>query len=73
MAGEYKHAKELFKQALALAELNKSMSPDMMARAVLTECLKFLGSDNDAKQLRALVNFELEAIVETEFVVTRGC
>ncbi len=73
MAGEYKVAKELLTQATDVANDTSGMSTDMMTRAMLSETLRQLMATQSLKQVKDLIDYELESLDETEFVITRGC
>jgi len=73
MAGEYKVAQELFTQAIDVASENTGMCPETMVRALLSEALRQMMPNNNTQQIRDLLEYELEALNETEFIITRGC
>lgn len=72
MAGESQLAQTLFEDALARAESDAAMSPDTLANALLTAVLGHLAKTRSRADLTSLVQFELDAAGEDEFVITRG-
>lgn len=72
MAGESQLARTLFDDALASAEADPGMSPDTLVNALLTTVLGHLAKTRSRADLTSLVQFELDAAGEDEFVITRG-
>lgn len=72
MAGESQLAKSVLEDALARAEDDPSMSADTLANALLTALLGHLVTTRSRADLKSLIEFELDAAGEDEFVITRG-
>ena len=72
MAGEQKAAEQLLDAALAAADADGAMSRDTMLSALLRLVLKRARENRTRADVISQVEFELEAMGETEFVITRG-
>lgn len=73
MAGEFKLASKIIDEAEEAARQNPPMDVDAMHRAMLNELLLRLAKRQPRPQLSDLIQFHLDAIDESEFVITRGC
>ena len=72
MAGEQKAAEQLLDAALAAADADGAMSRDTMLSALLRLVLKRARENRTRTDVLGQVEFELDAMGETEFVITRG-
>lgn len=73
MAGEFDVARKLVAQAMHSATADPRMSSEVMASALLQSVLVQLLTTRTRKDLASLIEFQLEACGEEEFVITRGC
>lgn len=73
MAGEYQIAQKLFANTIDEANNNQNMQADIMARALLNEVLGYMLVHQSAKDLEGLIQYELESLGASDFVITRGC
>ena len=73
MAGEFDLARQSIATALAQAADDPGMSTDVMESALLQTLLTRLAQTRTRKDLRSLLDFQLDACGEDEFVITRGC
>jgi hypothetical protein len=73
MSGENTRAKELEAQAISEAETSSSMSSDSMALAILSQALKLLSETISRKDLENYIDYDLDNMVESDMVITRGC
>ncbi|MGD9603331.1 MAG: hypothetical protein AB7O21_01735 [Gammaproteobacteria bacterium] len=73
MAGEYDVARACVEQALAQAARHDGMSEDAMCNALLGTLIGVMAKGRTRKDLMSFIEFQIEAIGEDEFVITRGC
>jgi len=73
MSGEHSVARQLLAEALAEAESSPSMCPDTQALAILTAVLQTLSQTRSRKDVESFVAYNLENLVESDRVITRGC
>lgn len=72
MSGENTRAKELITQAISEAENSSSMSQDSMALAILSQTLRLLNETRSRKDLESYIDYDLDNMVESDMVITRG-
>lgn len=73
MAGEFDAARQCIADALTRADGDSAMSADVMESALLNTLLTHMARSRTRKDLRSLVDFQLDSVGEDEFVITRGC
>ena len=73
MSGEHKAAKQLYTEAIAAADKNSSMCPDGQALAILTTVLHELSKTRSRKDLDSYIAYNLDNLVDSDLVITRGC
>ena len=73
MSGEHSIAKKLYREAIAAADKNPSMSADAQALAILTTALHELGRTRSRKDLDSYIAYNLDNLVDSDLVITRGC
>ena len=72
MSGEHSRAREIIEQALEDADNDRAMSAETMSAALLGALIPQLAKRHSRKALLSLIEFNLEAVGEDEFVITRG-
>ncbi len=72
MAGEYQLAQRCLEQAFAAVDADPALYADTFEEALLRTLLKRMLETRSAKNLQSLIDFQLEAAGESEFVITRG-
>ena len=72
MSGEHSLAKQIIDKAIEDADESRSMGADTMSAALLGALVPQLAKHHSRKALIDLFEFNLEAIGEDEFVITRG-
>ena len=73
MSGVNTIAKNLVADAMAQAEQDPSMSSDSMAHAILSQVLMTLSEFRSRKDIENYIEYDLENMVESDMVITRGC
>ena len=73
MSGEHSIAKQLFKDTIAAADKSPSMCPDTQALAILTTVLHELSKTRSRKDLDSYIAYNLDNLVDSDLVITRGC
>jgi len=73
VSGENTQAKELVMGAISEAENSPSMSPDSMALAILSQVLKVLSETRSRQDIESYIDYDLDNMVESDMVITRGC
>ena len=73
MSGENGCAKALVSESIEKAELSSSMSADSMALAMLSQLLQVLSETRSRKDIENYIEYDLDNMVESDMVITRGC
>ena len=73
MSGENTRAKELVMTAISEAEDSSSMDSDSMALAILSQVLRVLSETRSRQDLESYIDYDLDNMVESDMVITRGC
>jgi hypothetical protein len=73
MSGEHRVAKQLYSEAITAADNNPSMCADAQALAILTTALHELSKTRSRKDLDSYIAYNLDNLVDSDLVITRGC
>ena len=73
MAGENKLAKDTLQNAVSTAEADKSMCPDTLLLAFVSSALRELSKTRSRTDLEMYLEYDLENLVDSDMVITRGC
>lgn len=73
MSGENTLAKKLVEDAVTNATEDRSMCPDAMALAILSQSLRTLSESRSRADLESYIDYDLDNMVESDLVITRSC
>lgn len=73
MTGVTTIANELIAGAMATAEQDSTLDTDAMAHAILSGVLAALSANRSRKDIDNFIEFELDNLLDSDMVITRGC
>ncbi|XOV89294.1 MAG: hypothetical protein ACFHX7_05225 [Pseudomonadota bacterium] len=73
MSGENALAKKLVSEALIEANNCPSMNPDSLALAILSQSLRVLSETRSRADLESYIDYDLDNLIDSDMVITRGC
>jgi hypothetical protein len=63
----------MVEDAVSSATKDRSMCPDAMALAILSQNLRTLSTSRSRTDLESYIDYDLNNIVDSDMVITRAC